>query len=143
MVTNRSFEIEDITGIMVDQPEILSECTVQIMVNGCLYSPQPLCIKMGIGNHVCFIWFLRINMGTYTQRKQQGKNQFFHHIKFNGTWQLNFYLLTTKFLIWHSVPNERGFLSDEIRKRKVCSVSSNSVSNMYTHGIYKAELHAV
>ena len=59
------------------------------MVNGCLYSPQPLCIKMGIGNHVCFIWFLRINMGTYTQHKQQGKNQFFHHIKFNSTWQLN------------------------------------------------------
>lgn len=51
------------------------------MVNGCLYSPQPLCIKMGVGNHVGLIRLLRINMGTYAQRKQQEKNQFFHHIK--------------------------------------------------------------
>ena len=47
-----SFETEFIVGVFVEQREVLYERVVQILVDGSLHRPSPLCVEMSVGNHV-------------------------------------------------------------------------------------------
>ena len=53
-VFHTSFEVEHIVGEFFQQEEVLVDGVPYIFLDGGLYVPVPLCVKMGVGHHIGF-----------------------------------------------------------------------------------------